>query len=60
MATLIYIGPHGAVDVLAPDGNFLPARWGDPFETTDEHAKELLAQPDNWKRAAKRAAKEES
>jgi hypothetical protein len=53
---LIYTGRHGAVNVAMPDGTEQPAQWGETFTTTDEHAASLLEQPENWKRAPKRAA----
>jgi hypothetical protein len=55
---LIYIGRHGAVLVQMPHGGETPTQWGQVFTTSEEHAESLLQQPDNWKRAPKRAAKE--
>jgi hypothetical protein len=60
MAQVIYIGRHGVVLVPLPSGAEATARWGEPFETSDEHAAQLLQQPDNWKRAPKSAAKKGS
>jgi hypothetical protein len=56
MKSLTYVGPHDAVDVWCPDGRQVTVGRGETFETTDEHAKALLAQPSNWK-AAKPQAK---
>lgn len=58
MASLVYTGRHGAVLVPMPLGGEVEAQWGRPFETSEEHAAQLLMQPDNWKRAPKSAKKE--
>ena len=42
-----------------PFGGEAEAQWGQAFETTDEHALELLEQPNNWKRAPRSAAAKE-
>ena len=56
---LNYIGRHGVVIVPMPLGGETTVTWAQVFTTTEEHAEALLQQPDNWKRAPKRAAKEE-
>jgi hypothetical protein len=56
---LIYTGPHGSVTVPMPLGGEQNAQWGEVFETSEEHAAQLLEQEANWKRAPKSAKKED-
>lgn len=59
MPEVTYIGRHGVVLVPLPVGGEAIAEWGKPFETSEEHAKKLLEQPENWKRASKPSAVKE-
>jgi hypothetical protein len=49
---LVYVGPHGVVDVPLPHGGWAEARWGEEFDVPDSLGERLLDQPSNWKKAA--------
>lgn len=51
LTKVVYVGRHGAVDVALPTGGFTTVQWDQPFETTAEHAAQLLEQESNWKPA---------
>ena len=53
-----YIGPSLAgVDVAMPDGLAAHVAHGGELETTEDHAKSLLQQSDNWRASAPSKAK---
>ena len=58
---VVYVGPHWAVELTAPDGSDHLVERGETLETTPEHAEALLEQPSNWQpdKPAKRSAKAE-
>jgi len=60
MKTLIYVGPHEAVEVPLPDGRSPVVENGGTLETSDEHAASLLEQPSNWQPAGKAGRKDDA
>ena len=45
-----YVGPHAAVDLALPDGDWLTGiEQGALIQVDDEHGQALLEQSDNWK-----------
>lgn len=55
MPEIVYVGPFGSVDV--PHLRLRGAAYGTPVEVTDDAAKSLLEQPDNWAAAGSPEAK---
>jgi hypothetical protein len=49
---LTYVGPHDAVEVQLPDGEFIVAERNKPVEIPDAVAKSLAKQ-DGWKTKTK-------
>lgn len=51
--SVVYQGGHDAVDVYDPEGSVVAqnVKQGDSIEVSEDVAKSLLEQVDNWKKA---------